>query len=51
MYVIQLSEKEQALIRECLENKGIHGEDLELAMNSKLVDLEELIGDGSWKNE
>lgn len=51
MYVMQLSEEQQAVIRECLEANGIHGEDLELAMNSKLVDLEELIGDGSWKNE
>lgn len=57
MYVTQLSEEHQALIRECLESKGIRGEDLELAMDSKLIDLEEVLSaemikemSSKWKN-
>jgi hypothetical protein len=43
MYVIQLSTEEQEKIREKLISIGIEGKDLELAMNSKLSDLEEVL--------
>lgn len=43
MYVIQLSMEEQEKIREKLISVGIKGEDLELAMNSKLSNLEEVL--------
>lgn len=57
MYVIQLAGEQQACIRACLEAKGIRGEDLELAMDSKLIDLEEVLSaemikemSSKWKN-
>ena len=43
MYIIQLSTEEQEKIREKLISVGIEDEDLELAMNSKLSDLEEVL--------
>ena len=43
MYIIQLSTEEQEKIREKLISVGIEDGDLELAMNSKLSDLEEVL--------
>lgn len=41
-YVCTLSEHEQAEIRKKLVNAGVSGEDLELAMNSRICDIEEV---------
>lgn len=43
VYVCTLSEREQAEIKTKLVDAGVSGEDLELAMNSRLCDLEEVM--------
>lgn len=43
MYVAELNEEMQNKIKEQLVAAGIEGEDLELAMNSKVSDLEEIV--------
>ena len=42
-YIPQLGDKYQKLVRDALKEAGIEGEDLERAMSSKLVDLEDTI--------
>ena len=43
-YVCTLSERIQTEIKKKLIDAGISGEDLELAMNSRLCDFEEVLG-------
>jgi hypothetical protein len=43
MYVSQLNSKDQEAIKRALKKAGIQGEDLENAMDSKVVDLEDTI--------
>lgn len=42
-FICTLTTEEQATIRELLIFAGITGDDLELAMNSRVCDLEEVI--------
>ena len=42
MYIIELTKENQNVIREYLMKLGITGEDLEIAMNSKICDLDYL---------
>ena len=43
MYIAELPITKQNEIKRELEKIGIHGDDLHRAMNSKIVDLEEII--------
>ena len=43
IYVCELDKENQNKIKRELEKFGIHGDDLHRAMNSKIVDLEEII--------
>lgn len=43
IYVCELDRENQNRIKRELEKFGIHGDDLYRAMNSKIVDLEEII--------
>ncbi|MBQ4122370.1 hypothetical protein IJD44_01405 [bacterium] len=43
IYVCELDRENQNRIKRELENFGIHGDDLHRAMNSKIIDLEEII--------
>jgi len=49
IYVNQLSELEQDRIRSILMSIGIKGEDLELALCSKLNDIDYLLEGHGWK--
>ena len=42
MYIIELTKENQKAIKEYLKKLGIIGEDLELAMDSKICDLDYL---------
>ena len=43
MYIIQLPQVEQDEIRRTLESLGLDKDEIEIAMNSKVTDLEEVI--------
>ena len=45
MYIAELNESEQNKIKEYLISIGINGEDLVLAMNSKVSDIDYLFED------
>lgn len=45
MYICQLSSEKQNEIKEILIDKGINGNDLELAMNSKIWDIDYLLNE------
>ena len=43
MYIRQFPKKVQDIIRHRLENEGLDWEDVEMAMDSKIADIEETI--------
>ena len=48
-YIWTLSQEEQAAIMTALMLAGIEGEDLELAMNGRVCDLEDTIDIEEWR--
>lgn len=48
-YIWSLTQEEQAVIYTALLLAGIEGEDLELAMNGRICDLEDTIDISDWR--